>query len=128
MDVLMFTPAGLLDLLSKIDELKDFDIGITEAIDGSSLLIQIGESSYEVAMESERDIPTDDTALIEIDDANVEAYENLVDSGTIEMHDMEDSGIKDSGYEDIESGFLTEVAKTLLIGGMVRLVGKEFKK
>ena len=128
MDVLMFTPAGVLDLLSKIEELQDLDIGVTEALDGSGLLIQIGESSYEVKMEDEKDILTDDAVLMEIDDANVEAYENLVDDGTIEMHDMEDSGIKDGDYESIESGFLTEVAKTLLIGGMVRFVGKEFRR
>ena len=34
MDSIVFTPASLIDLLSQIEELKDYDIGISETIDG----------------------------------------------------------------------------------------------
>lgn len=119
MDVLMFTPAGVLELLAKIDELKDQELSITESLDGQTLQVQIGDSVYEIEMNNEREIPVDDTTLIEVDDANVEAYQELVDNDVIDMNDTDDS---------VESGVLTELAKTLLIGGMVRFVGKELKK
>ena len=129
MDTLMFTPAGVLDLLSKIEELKDFDIGISESLDGESLQLQIGDSVYEIEMETERNLETEESTLMELDDANVEAYESLIDNGFIDEGDepdMSDRGI--DTMEDVESGLIKEIAKTLLIGGMVRLVGKEFKK
>lgn len=119
MDVLMFTPAGVLELLAKIDELKDLELSITESLDGQTLQLQIGDSVYEIEMNTEKEIPVDDATLIEVDDANVEAYQELVDSNVI---DMDDTG------ESVESGILKELAKTLMIGGMVRFIGKEFKK
>lgn len=119
MDVLMFTPAGVLELLAKIDELKDLELSITESLDGQTLQLQIGDSVYEIEMTNEKEIPVDDITLIEVDNANVEAYEELVDSDVI---DLEDAG------EPVESGILKELAKSLLIGGMVRFVGKELQK
>lgn len=116
MDTLMFTPAGVLDLLSKIEELKDYELGISESLDGQTLELQVGDSVYSLEMEADHNIEIDDPVLIELDDANVEAYESLVDADIIDV------------TEDIESGLLKEIAKTLLIGGMVRFVGKEFKK
>lgn len=116
MDTLMFTPAGVLDLLSKIDELKDLDLSITETLDGKSLQIQVGDSVYDVEMQHEINIPADDQILMELDDANVEAYENLEDSEIVDL------------VEPVESGLLKEIAKTLMIGGMVRFLGKEMKK
>ena len=119
MDTLMFTPAGVLDLLSKIEELRDLELSITESLDGQSLQIQVGDSVYEVEMAAETEIAVDDETLIELDEANVEAYQELVDNDVIDMTESS---------EPVESGLLKELAKTLLIGGMVRFVGKEFKK
>ena len=47
MENIVFTPASLIDLLSKIDELSEFNVGITETIDGD-LQLEIGDSIYSI--------------------------------------------------------------------------------
>ena len=47
MNEIVFTPAGLLDLLSQIDEFKDLDIGLAPTID-DKLQLQIGNSIYTI--------------------------------------------------------------------------------
>ena len=105
MDEILITPAALLDILSKIDELSQYDVGLTESIDGK-LQLQIGNSIYNIEDKSITDIQVSDNVVEEIADINEEAYDN----------------IEDSDY--IESGIIKELAKTLLIGGLVRLSGK----
>lgn len=111
---IVFTPAALLELLSKIDEFKDYDLSLTESLDGS-LQLQVGDSFYELASDnSVTDIDVEDSLVDEISEINEIAYENLIDEGTA-----------DNNLDVIESGIIKEALKTLLIGGVVRL-GKHY--
>ena len=116
MDELVFTPAALIDLLSQIDELKELDIMLSEAIDGA-IILQAGNSTYEVKPKQETTVDVEPTVVDAIADANEEAYNELTD-------DME---LSDTPV-DIEAGPIKELLKTLLVGGMVRLGVKTLKE
>ena len=115
MDELVFTPASLIDLLSQIDELKDVDVGITEAIDGS-LQLQVGSSIYNIDDRQAVEVYVDDLVVDQVNQANLDAYEDLVDSAEMTI-----------SQEPVESGPIKEFIKTLLVGGMVRLAAKTLK-
>ena len=111
---IVFTPAALLELLSKIDEFKEFDLSLTENMDGT-LQLQVGDSFYGLASdESVNDIQVDESVVEEISDINEAAYEDLMDED-----------FTDSTLEPVESGIIKEALKTLLIGGIVRM-GKQY--
>lgn len=114
MDSILFTPASLLDLLSKIEELKDYNIGLSETIDGK-IQLSVGESVYDIDTEEATEIKVDESVVNEVEDVNQEAYEDLGDSESIDL---------EVGDEPIESGILKEIVKSLLLGGMVRLSKK----
>lgn len=116
MDKIVFTPASLIDLLSKIDELSEYDVGVTETLD-DKLQLTIGDSIYIIDDSEAVDVPVDDSVIDAVEDANTEGYENLDDS--IDVMVSEDT--------PVESGILKELAKTILVGGMVRLAGKFMK-
>lgn len=117
MDTILFTPASLLDLLSKIDELSEYEIGVAETIDGQ-LQLTIGDSTYLIDNDNATDVSVDETVVESIEDVNLDAYENLDDDIDVTIYDE---------GEPIESGILKEVAKTLLVGGLVRLGSKLLK-
>lgn len=110
MSNILFTPASLMDLLSKIDELNDYDIGVTETLD-DKLQIVIGDSIYVIDDNDATDIDVSQDVVEVVEDANLEAYESLDDSIDVAIGDE----------QPIESGILKELAKTLLVGGLVRL-------
>ncbi len=106
----VFTPAALLDILSKIDELAEYDLGLTETLEGD-LQLQVGSSIYELGdMESADKITVDDEVVDEIADINETAYSELVEDREFE-----------NNLDAVESGLIKEALKTLLIGGVVRL-------
>lgn len=117
MDTLLFTPASLIDLLSKIDELADLDIGLSETIDGHIQLV-VGESTYDIDTNDATEISVDDSVVDEVEDVNEETYQNLDDSIEVDAYD---------DTQPIESGILKELAKSLLLGGMIRLSKKLLK-
>ena len=110
MDSIVFTPASLIDLLSKLPELNDYAIGITETIDGK-IQLNIGDSLYIIDTENATDIRVDEPTVEKVEDTNFETYENLDESVDVSM----------DGEENIEAGLIKEIAKTLLVGGLVRL-------
>lgn len=112
MDELLFTPAAVLDLLTQITELSNYEIEITEALDGQ-LQLSIGDSVYTIANES-TDIKVDNAVVDDVSDVNTQAYESLSEQGDIDLL-------------PIESGIIKEVAKTLFVGGLVRLTTKLLK-
>lgn len=111
MNEIVLTPAALLDILTKIDELKEYDIGLTEGFDGT-LQLQIGNNSYSIDSSDATEVQVTDEVVDTVEQVNMEAYDDI---------DANDS-------EYIESGILKELAKTLLVGGLVRLTGKLTKE
>lgn len=131
MDELLFTPAAVLSLLSQIDELKDVNVGVSEYTDG--LQIQVGKSVYTISSEDAEKIDVEESVLDKVDEISVDAYQELEDSGSIEIHDPDGDGhiedVSDSlDDEPVEGGVIKELAKTLFVGGLVRLTAKMLKK
>ena len=114
MDELLFTPAAILSLLTSIEELSDVEINLTESIDGN-LQLQVGYSTYELEPDKVTKIRVSEDDLDAVSDANLDTYENLSDSGSINL------------YQSVDSGILKEAVKALLIGGMVKLQSKLLK-
>ena len=115
MDNVVFTPASVLSLLTKIDELKDVNIGMTETMDGK-LQLSVGESIYELEPEVDTNVQVDDSVVDKIEDVNQQTYEDLAEDGEVELQ------------EEVTGGVLKEIAKTLLLGGIVRLTGKMLRE
>lgn len=113
---IIFTPAAILDLLNQIDELSEYGLGISETLDGK-LQLTVGDSTYEIDVESTSEVTVPEDVSESIDDINSEAYEDLIESEEFEVSD----------YETIESGLIKEAVKSLLVGGAVRLVTKLLK-
>ena len=111
---IVFTPAAVLDLLSQIDELSDVQVGLSETIDGK-IQIVVGDSTYMLEDESISSIDVEPEVVDAIDEANLDAYQDLMDSDSVEFVD---------DTEPIEGGIIKEGIKALLLGGMIRFAGK----
>lgn len=118
MNETVFTPASVLSLLVSIDELSDKDISLTETFDGK-LQLAIGDSIYELVPDTMNEIEVDLEIVEEVEDINSDTYSDLGDAYDI---------VYDDSLESVESGILKEVAKSLLLGGMVRLSAKLLTK
>lgn len=109
---IVFTPASLLDIISKIDELSEYEVGLTTTLDGQ-LQLQVGDSVYDLTSESDvNNVNVDDSVVDDVSEINEDAYDQIVDS-------------EDEEAQPIESGLIKEMIKTLAIGGVVRL-GKNY--
>lgn len=112
-ETFVFTPAALLEVLSNIEELKNYAVGITETIDGK-LQLQVGNSVYELEQQSpQTDIDVDEYIVDKVEDINEDAYNSIPE--------YEDTS------EPVEGGIISELAKNMLLGGMIRLSGKLLK-
>ena len=110
MDELVFTPAAVLDLLSSIEELKDYDIDFQET--SSGITFSVGESQYEIKNNSAEPVEVPEEVVDEVAEINEENYEPYA---------------SDDG-EAVEGGLIQELIKTLAIGGLVRLTKKAIEK
>ena len=118
---ILFTSGAILDLLSQIDELKNVDVGVTDSGNGT-IQISVGDSVYNVSTNNAVDVSVDDETLGIVEDANVDAFDGIQeDNLELEISD-------EYPYDAIEGGVFKEVAKTLLIGGMIRLTNKLLRK
>lgn len=108
---LVFTPAALLEILTNISELDGYSIGLVESLDGQYQL-QIGDSIYELDATSSDEIAIDDSIIDQIEDINVDTYEELSSEGIID------------DQEFISGGLLKEAVKSLLLGGAIRFASK----
>lgn len=118
MDELLFTPASILDLLSQIEELQNVDVGIHEHVDGVD--IQVGQLTYTISSKDATEIHVNPHVLDIVDDVNTDTYQNLQDSNNMIVYDGDE--------EPIEGGIIKQLAKTLFVGGLVRLTAKMLKK
>lgn len=111
---LLLTPASLVDFLSQIDELSEKSISLNS--NNGYIEVSIGEATYRIRPQDEVNVPVSVDDIDEINDAADDTYDELVDTGYVENSD------------EIESGIIKELIKTLAIGGMVRLAAKKLKK
>lgn len=111
---LLLTPASLVDFLSQIDELSEKSISLN--YDNGYIEVSIGEATYRIRPQDEVNVPVSVDDIDEVNDAADDTYDELVDNGYVENSD------------EIESGLIKELIKTLAIGGMVRLAAKKLKK
>ena len=109
---IIFTPASLLEILNQIDELKDYNISVTETLNGN-IQIEIGDSTYQIDTDNIEEVEVPEDVVDTVEDINEETYEELVDSEEFE-----------STEEVVEGGFLKEDIKSLLLGGAVKLIKK----
>lgn len=118
---LLFTSAAVLDLLSSIDELADKDIHLSE--NDNNVTIQIGESEYAIADRNAVDVEVPPEVVDEVDEITSDAFEELSADGV-------DVDLEDDTYADevVEGGPIKQIAKTLLLGGMLRLSAKLLQK
>ena len=118
---LLFTSAAVLDLLSSIDELADKDIHLSE--NDNNVTIQIGESEYAIADRNAVDVEVPPEVVVEVDEITSDAFEELSADGV-------DVDLDDDTYADevVEGGPIKQIAKTLLLGGMLRLSAKLLQK
>lgn len=107
---IIFTPASLLEILNQLDELKEYNISVTETLDGN-LQIEIGDSVYQVDTDNLEEIKVPEEVVDTVEDINEETYEELIDSNEFE-----------STEEVVEGGFLKEAIKSLLLGGAIKLI------
>ena len=114
MDELVFTPSAVLHLLTEIDELKDKNISLSELSDGN-LQISIGDSTYNIVTGDSVEVEVDDSVIETVVEENIQTYEELTDNANIEIS------------EPVESGVLSGIVKSLLLGGMIRLAPKLLK-
>lgn len=111
---IMLTPAALLDFLTQISELDEYDISVSETGEGD-IAVNIGDSCYMIDSSHAEDIEVPDAAVEEAADINDDAFEDIVDSSD------------DFESVDVEGGLIYETLKTLAIGGLARLAGKAAK-
>lgn len=116
MSDIVFTPSSLLDLLSQIDELKDVNVGLSETADGD-IQLQVGDSTYQIDTSNATDVEVEEQVVDTVQDVNIDTYEELGESGDLDVSD----------YEPVESGLIKSLAKTLLLGGLVKLTSKMLK-
>ena len=119
----LFTSAALLDFLNQIDELAEYPITVDE--NSGAIDVKIGESSYTIAKTDAQEVEVPDEVVEEVADITDEAFEEIDNTEYEQFADIpEDS--------PIEAGVISEILKTLAVGGMVRLTGKvlgdDFKK
>lgn len=108
----VFTPASLMDFLVQIDELGDLPVTVAETPDGN-LQVAIGESVYSVDCSKAEQVEVPQDVVEEVDDVNEQAYVDLVNES--------------DSVDFVEGGIVSEVVKTLAIGGLARLAGKVVK-
>lgn len=117
---LLFTPASVLSLLTGIEELKDKEIQFEENED--SVVIHIGDSQYTVDTSNAQEVEVDEETVETVGDINEEGYQEVVDENEDADFDLADEEeLEEESEEAVEGGIIKEIAKTLLVGGLVRL-------
>ena len=109
MGEVLYTSAAVVDLLSQISELQGKTIDINET--DNQAVITIDDTEYTIPYNNATEIEVDDSVIDEVADITDTAYDEMDESTS----------------EDITSGILKELAKTLFVGGLVRLTGKLLK-
>lgn len=113
MDEVVFTPSALLDLLSQVDELSEYPVGVSTTLD-ENVQVTIGDSIYQIDCEQAEEVPVDGDVVEQVSNINEDAYQEIIDEDEFEE-------------VPVESGLIKEMVKTLAIGGLARLAGRAAK-
>ena len=105
----VFTASAVLDLLMQIDELRDYNIDLFESGSGD-ISLTIGNSVYNLGGGA-TEVEVEPEVVDEVSDINEDNLSELESSADVELY-------------PVESGVLKELAKTLMVGGIVRLTKK----
>ena len=111
----LFTPAALLDFLNQIDELAEYGISVEET--NGTIKVSIGSSDYTIDTADAQEIEAPAEVVDEVSDINEDTYEEIANTEYEQYPDIPDDA-------PIEAGIISEVLKTLAVGGMVRLTSK----
>ncbi len=114
MSDIMLTPSALLAFLNEIDELKDKEINFHESDDKIS--ISIDDSTYVLDATGSVEIAVDNRTYSKLEAANEDGYEEIGED------------IEEVATEEIESGIIKELVKTLALGGLVRMTKHALEK
>ena len=110
MEEMVFTSGAILNLLSEIDELKDYDIDVSESSDG--VTISIGESTYAIKAKDAAEIEVDDEVIDTVSEVSEDAFADY----------------DESELNEVEGGIVKEAIKNMFLGGMIRLTNKMLAK
>lgn len=124
---IVFTSAAVLDLLLKIDELKDYTVGLTETLNGE-LQLQIGDSIYLIDPNNSTTIRVEDEIVGEIEIQTEEAYNEISEDIACEFDEPQFLDSEISNDDIIEGGIIKEIAKSLTLGGLIRFTAKHLLK
>ena len=116
---ILFTPAALLDFLSQIDEIAEYGVSVEEV--NGDIRVKIGDSTYTVNADDAQDIEAPADVVDEVAEINEGAYDEIANTEYEQYPDIPDDS-------PIEAGIISEVVKTLAVGGMVRLTAKMLGK
>lgn len=108
---LILTPSALLAFLSEIEELQDYSLSLSE--NEGELIVSIGDSQYILQSPEESTVEIDTEVIEDIEDIDEDGYDEI------------DNYVED---EPVEGGIIKELAKTLLVGGLVRLTKNAIMK
>jgi hypothetical protein len=102
MEETVFTSGAILEILSQIEELSDYDISLDDT-DGN-ITLSVGDSTYNISKpREEMEVPND---------------------VVVQLADIAENAVSEYESQSIESGILKTVAKTIMLGGAVRLISK----
>lgn len=111
-NMLVLTPSALLAFLTEIEELKDYEISISEGDD--EIEVQIGQSVYSIESPEKSTVEVSESAVNEIEDLNEDGYEELSENEDVNI-------VEDIEGDRVNGGIIKELIKTLAVGGLVRL-------
>ena len=112
-DEILFTPSSLVELLTQVEELNGLAISVSEA--NGVITLGVGDSTYTINTSNAEAVEVDDDVIEQVAEVNDEVYDELAE-------------VTDLDGEPVEGGLIKELAKSLMIGGLVRLTNKYMSK
>lgn len=109
----VFTPVGILEILSQISELDDYELGLQEDPNGD-VRIFVGESQYIIKSSSLDKLVVPENVSDSIENIDKDTADEILDAGAEER----------SHSDVVESGVLREIVKSMLVGGAIRMIKK----
>ena len=114
MSNVVLTPSALLAFLNEIDELKDKEINFHESDDKIS--ISIDDNTYVLDASDAIEVQVDEQSYEEVETANEDGYEEIGED------------VEEIESDEIESGIIKELIKTLALGGLVKMTKHALEK